>query len=102
MKKYKNLVIGGIENKLFNMILITSIILSLAFIGMTVYQSNVLKDLTATTSEQQKESITGITTHVMDEVVRDSMDRTTALEAYIADELFHGLGTRVEMLQEYA
>ena len=102
MKKYKNLVIGGIENKLFNLILITSIVLSLAFIGMTLYQSNVLKDLTATTSEQQKESITGITTHVMDEVVRDSMDRTTALEAYIADELFHGLGTRVEMLQEYA
>ncbi len=102
MKKYKNLVIGGIENKLFNMILITTIVLLLTFTGMTVYQGNMLKDLTQNTSEQQKEAITGITSSIMDEVVRRSMDRTTLLEAQLADQLFHDLGVRVEMLEEYA
>ena len=102
MKKYKNLVIGGIENKLFNMILITTIVLLLAFTGMTAYQGNMLKDLTQNTSEKQKEAITGITSSTMDEVVRRSMDRTTLLEAQLADQLFHDLGVRVEMLEEYA
>ena len=37
MKTFKNLVIGGIENKVVNLILITIIVLTLAFWGVGEY-----------------------------------------------------------------
>ena len=102
MKKIKNLIIGGIENKVFNLILITGILIAAAFIAMMQYQGNMLSKLTAETGARQQESIAEITGSVMDAVVDSSMSRTTQLEAMIANELFHGLETRVEMLAEYA
>ncbi|MBR1407740.1 MAG: SpoIIE family protein phosphatase [Clostridia bacterium] len=102
MRKIRNLVIGGIENKIFNLILITVLLAVLAFGAVTAYHSNMLTRLTEETGERQRESIAEITDSVMDQVVERNMDRITQLEAAIADELFHGLKTRVEMLGEYA
>ena len=47
MKTFKNLVIGGIENKVVNLILITIIVISAAFTGMTLYQNKMLEDVTS-------------------------------------------------------
>ena len=102
MKKIRNLVIGGIEQKVFNLILITVIVITIAFMAVMTYQNKMLSRLSAETSERQQQSITEINDQVMDQVVRSSMDRTTYLESVIADELFHGFDIRVEMLAEYA
>ena len=102
MRKIKNLIIGGIENKVFNLILLTGLLIAAAFIGVLQYQSNMLAKLSAETSAKQQAAITDITTQVMDDVAEGSMGQTTNLEAMIANELFHGLETRVEMLAEYA
>ena len=102
MKRFRNLVIGGIENKVFNLILATVILLTAAYLAVSAHHSNMLSDLAAESSEKQQASIEEITDTVMDAVVERSMSRTTALEAYIADELFHGLEMRVRMMGEYA
>ncbi len=102
MRRIKNLVIGGIENKLFNLILVTVLLISAAFLAVMLYQGRMLAQLTDTTGEKQRESISAITDNIMDQVIVQSMDRTTRLEAYIADEMFHGLEDRVSMLGEYA
>ena len=102
MRKIKNLVIGGIENKLFNLILMTVILVSAAFLVVSLHQNNSLTDLTAETSEQQQTAMGEITSSLMDSVVEQSLNRTTGLEARIADELFSGLKTRVEMMGQYA
>ena len=102
MRRIKNLVIGGIENKLFNLILVTVLLISAAFLAVMLYQGRMLARLTDSTGEKQRESIAAITDSVMDQVIVQSMDRTTRLEAYIADEMFHGLEDRVSMLGEYA
>nr|MBR2121986.1 SpoIIE family protein phosphatase [Lachnospiraceae bacterium] len=102
MRRIKNLVIGGIENKLFNLILVTVLLISAAFLAVMLYQGRMLARLTDSTGEKQRESISAITDSVMDQVIVQSMDRTTRLEAYIADEMFHGLEDRVSMLGEYA
>ena len=39
MKTFKNLVIGGIENTVVNLILVTIIVISAAFMGMSLYQN---------------------------------------------------------------
>ena len=61
MKKYKNLVIGGIENKVFNLILGTIILITLAFMGGTIYQNRVLSQVSAEGSEKQQEAMTETT-----------------------------------------
>ena len=102
MKKIRNLVIGGIENKVFNLILATVILITLAFSGVTLYQNRMLAALSEETNVKQQESISGITSDLMDKVVQSSMDRDTDLEALLANELFRDLQMRVEMMGQYA
>ena len=102
MKKFKNLVIGGIETKIFNLILITVIILSLAFLGVNLYQGNMLNALTAETSAKQQETTSGIISETMSTVTRKSMERTTDMEAQIVDGMFQGIRSQVLMAADYA
>lgn len=102
MKRIKNLVIGGIENKIFNLIIYTVILLTAAFTAVSVYHGRMLSRLTAESSKRQQDAVEEITGTVMDSVIDNAMGRSTLLEAYIVDEMFHSLQTRVEMLGEYA
>ena len=45
MKRFRKLVIGGIETKIFNLILITVVLLTVAFMAVSVYHGNMLSDL---------------------------------------------------------
>ena len=102
MKKIRNLVIGGIENKVFNLILAAVIITAIVFMSGFIYQNKMLEQLSAESSERQQGSITGFIGDVMDQVVHETMDRNTAIEAALADEMFHDLETRVRMMADYA
>ena len=75
MKKFKNLVIGGIETKIFNLILITVVLLAAAFFLVSTNRTVMLSRLTAETSARQQESISEITGAVMDQVVQDRKDQ---------------------------
>ena len=94
--------IGGIENKVLNLILVTVIILAAAFFAVTAYNSRMLAKLTEQTNQKQLDAITTSTAEMIDQVVDSTMARTTELGAKITDELFNGLGVRVNMLGEYA
>ena len=102
MKKIRNLVIGGIENKVFNLILVTVLLTALAFMGGFLYQNKMLTDLSNESSRKQKDAIAETTGSIMDQVVTLSLNRNTETESMLVDEFFHGLQTRVEMLAQYA
>ena len=102
LKKFKNLVIGGIENKVVNLILISILLVAAVFLSFMTAQERMLSDLTQETSERQLTSITGTTENVINTVIVDNMDRVTEMEARLADELFHDLAVRVQMMAEYA
>ncbi len=102
MKKFKNLVIGGIENKIFNLILIAGLLITATFLTAANYQTNMLSGLSAETNERQLESMTEITSGVMEDAVEQSMSRSTELEALIVDEVFNNLAVRVQIMAEYA
>ena len=102
MKRFRNLVIGGIQTKVFNLILLTVILLSGAIWFLSNYQANILKDLADKSNLRQQESIQAITDSVMESVIDQSMSRSTRLEAELADDLFDALQARVRMLGEYA
>jgi len=102
MKRIGKIVIGGIQNKIFNLVIIVIILVTAAFAAVSIYQAAHLTELVAETNECQKESISQITSTTMDAVVANSLGRSTQLEAYIVEDLFQDLKGDVVMLADYA
>ena len=61
MRRFKNLVIGGIQNKMFNLILITVILLTAAFSAVSLYHANMLEQLAAESSARQMTALQEVT-----------------------------------------
>ena len=101
MKKFGKLNLSGIRNKIFILILITVFLSAAAFFAVTAYQNNMLTHLTAETSRKQLSSISAITDSVMTQTVRETLIRTTALEAQVTDEIFRDAQTWVATLSRY-
>ena len=102
MKKFKNLVIGGIQQKVFNLVLVTIFLLIAAYTTVIVYQTNSLKKLTAETNLRQKEAIAEISETTMDAVVADSLTSKAEMAAMLADDLFVRLSSTVQILADNA
>ena len=102
MKKYKNLVIGGIQQKVFNLVLVTILLLVAAYTAVILYQTSSLKTLTGETNQRQKEAIAEISGTTMDAVVADSLVSKTEMAAMLADDLFTKLSSTVQILADSA
>ena len=102
MKKFKNLVIGGIQQRVFNLVLVTILLLIAAYTAVIVYQSSSLKKLTAETNLRQKEAIAEISETTMDAVVADSLTSKAEMAAMLADDLFVRLSSTVQILADNA
>ena len=102
MKKIRNLVIGGLQQKIFNLVLFSIVLIVLAFMAVAVYQTRRLTSLFQKTSEEQKSSITDSTTAIMEGVIDTTMTREVALEAYIADSMFREVAAQVITLADLA
>ena len=102
MKKFKNLVIGGIQQKVFNLVLVTILLLIAAYTAVIVYQSSSLKKLTTETNLRQKEAIAEISETTMDTVVADSLTSKAEMAAMLADDLFVRLSSTVQILADNA
>ena len=98
VKKFRKLTIGGIESKVLNLILLTGVLISLAFIAVIGYQSRMLAALKVETSTRQHESISQITDAVMDQVVQENIARIPQLQGTETDEVFQRLERRVRLV----
>ena len=88
MKRYKDFVIGGIENKIFNLILISLLLITVAYMAISMIHSRMLSNLVEESSQQQEESISETTNEVMDQLVKQTLTRANRMEAAVADEIF--------------
>ncbi len=102
MKRFKHLVIGGIQNKVFNLILAAVILMTAAGMGISVFYNQVLSQVVTESGEKQEKAITEITSSVMEQVVVQSLSRTNRTDAQIADTLFRTFRERVTFLGECA
>ena len=102
MRKFRNLVIGGIGSKIFNLILITLAVVAVAVVGIAIYQRDMLTSLTTETSLKQQEKTSEIISETMGTVARTRMERNTEMEAQITDEMFRDISARVRMVADYA
>ena len=102
MKRFKKLVIGGIESKLVTLIIAAVLLVSVVFVAVMLTQTRMLTQLTEDTTGRQLASMTGTTEAVIDAVIESSMDRSTDLEAQLMDQMFRELAVRVQMVGDYA
>ena len=101
MRRFKNITLGGIQQKIFNLVLIMLVLVMVAFLVMINYQMNHLNGLVSVTNEKQKGAITTTSQEIMDEVIEGSLSSRTQLQAYIADDLFADTADAVKTLRDY-
>ena len=101
MKKFRNTVIGGIQQKVFNLVLITILMMVAAYTAVILHQSGVLTGLVSETSEAQKKSISNISEWTMHDVLDTNLTQNTQLEAYIAGEMFGDAASIVRVVADY-
>ena len=101
MKKYKNITIGGIQQKIFNLVLITVILMMVVNSVVILHQSRQLSSLVEETSAAQKQSMAEISDQTMTAVLDSNLTQSTQLEAYIAGQLFGDAARVVKITADY-
>ena len=102
MKVVNGIKIGGLQQKIFNLVLVFILILVGVYAAVTVWHQKSLSGIVQEASVKQQASITAVSKQTMEAVVYATMTRTTALQAYIADDLFNDIRTDVTTLQAFA
>ena len=102
MKKYKRLVLGGIESKVVLLVLPAMLLVAAVFMAFMLQQSRMLSQLAEETSARQIASMAGTTAGVIDAVIEENMSRITELEARATDEMFRDVEVQVRMMGDYA
>jgi len=93
---------GGLQQKIFNLLLIFILALICAYAAVAFYQQKNLGNVVEETSTEQQASIAAVSEETMEAVLNASLTKSTALQAYIANDLFTDVQTNVEILQAFA
>ena len=102
MKVIRGIKFGGLQQKIFNLMLIFIVLLIGAYTAVAVYQQRNLTGVVQEVSVEQQGAITEVSEATMKAVLNTSMARSTALQAYIADDLFSDVRSDVLTLQAFA
>ncbi|MBR6120269.1 MAG: SpoIIE family protein phosphatase [Oscillospiraceae bacterium] len=102
MKKFKHIVLGGIQQKVFNLVLVTILLMIAAYTAVVLHQSGALSRIVSQTSESQKESISTVSRQTMDAVLNVNMTQDAQTQAYIMQDYFGDAARVVKMLADYS
>jgi len=102
MRYFHGIKFGGLQQKIFNLMLIFMIAIIGVYVATSVVLQKKLVGIVEDTNDKQQSSIVSISEATMHEVLNSSMTKTTALQAYIADDLFNEVRSSVLTLQTYA
>ena len=102
MKVFRGLKIGGLQQKIFNLVLVFVLLVIAIFAVMTGWLRQNLAKLVQETNGKQQESIVEVSEQTMESILNISMSQSTALQGYIADDLFSDVRTDVVTLQAFA
>ena len=94
--------VGGLQQKIFNLMLIVIIAMIGIFLAVSLYQQHNLTHIVEQSNTDQQTSIAQVSDATMQAVLESSMSKTTALQAYIAGDLFSDVQTDVQTLQTFA
>ena len=101
MKKFKYITLGGIRQKIFNLVIITIILTIPAYAAVILYQEGALSGIVSDASEKQKQSIADISEQTMTAVIDSNLKQSTQMEAYIAEDVFKDAVQVVNVIGDY-
>ena len=102
MKVIRGIKIGGLQQKIFSLMFLFVAALIAVFVAVSLYQQKNLSRVVEEASAEQQASIETVSENTMEAMLAASMTRTTALQAYIANDLFGDVRTDVLTLQAFA
>ena len=102
MRKIRNLVLGGLQQKIFNLVLFTIIIIMTFYTILAVFQIRRIQGLLEESSDEQQAVITGTANQVMLQTAEETLTHNTDLESYIADTFFGNVAGEIRTLADYA
>ena len=102
MKRLGNFTIGGIQTKVFNLILLTIVLLTAAFIVISANQDRMVNEVISDSKEKQQAAINELSGDAMDQEITKNLVRVNLAEALFAEEEFDDAGRRVTFLAECA
>ena len=88
VKRFGLFKISGIQSKVFNLSLVTILLLTAAFIGITVYRGSMIGQMFNDFSQKEQAVVRETTGEVMDQVICQSVERANRTQAGFTDELF--------------
>ena len=102
MRIIKGIKVGGLQQKIFTLVLVFIFALVAAYAAVTVWHQRSLSGIVEESSAKQQDAIANASEQTMEAVIYNTMSRSTALQAYIADDLFDDIRSDVMMLQAFA
>ncbi len=102
MKKLFGFKIGGLQQKIFNLVLVFLVAIIGVFGAVSAYQSRELTSVVNNASQKQQQAIEKVSGDTMHQVVDSSMTQNNAFQAYIADDMFSDVKGDVQTLQRLA
>ncbi len=94
--------LGGLQQKIFNLMLIFIAALIGLYVTVSVVQQGDLKKVVEQASAEQQESIKSVSENTMQLTISATMAKMTALQTYIANDLFGDVKSDVLTLQSFA
>ena len=102
MKKLFGFKIGGLQQKILNLVLIFVLAIVGAFMITSVFLSKNLTKVVEDSSDKQIDSMTEISEKTVSSVLELSLTKSNKMEADIANGIFTVASGDVRTLQEYA
>ncbi|MBQ2062610.1 MAG: cache domain-containing protein, partial [Oscillospiraceae bacterium] len=102
MKIIRGIKFGGLQQKIFNLMLVFILVLIGVYAAVSVYQQRALTKVVQEASASQQASIEAVSEETMRAVLDASMTQSTALQANVADNDFAEVVNNVSMLQTIA
>ena len=102
MKKILGLKIGGLQQKILNLVLVFMLALISAFTAVSIYQLRQLNNIVSDAGADQQKSIKEVSTQTMEQVVQTSVTKTNSLQADAADNIFSEIIDDINMLNTLA
>jgi len=97
MKKFFNWLFGGIEHKIFNLFLVTMLIVASLFTIVIFFQMEELNDIVRSANKRQQMAVTETALESTVEIVETNMVYTARLEAAMSDEVIRYMIKQLQM-----
>ncbi len=101
IKKF-GITIGGLQQKIVNLVLIFALLIIGLFVAVSIFMAKDLTKIVEKSGAEQKDSITKVSQQTMQGTLNVSMTQSAEMQASIADNLFTAAQGNVLTLQEYA